>query len=92
MFSELGTRSVTPRPLSTPGKDTVPIVQKAGWAPGPVWTSENLAQTGFDTRTELVYLEITINEAKRERLGGKHYQLHAHVLGRRIEGQNMFVT
>jgi len=22
----------------TPGKDKVPIVQEAGWAPGPVWT------------------------------------------------------
>jgi hypothetical protein len=38
--------SVTPRPLFTPGKDTVPIVQEAGWAPGPVWTgTENLAPT-----------------------------------------------
>ena len=27
----------------TPGKDPVPIVQEAGWAPGPVWTgAENL--------------------------------------------------
>jgi hypothetical protein len=34
---------VTPRPLFTPGKDPVPIVQEAGWAPGPVWTgAENL--------------------------------------------------
>ena len=30
--------SVTPRPHFTPGKDPVPIVQEAGWAPGPVWT------------------------------------------------------
>jgi len=38
--------SVTPRPLFTPGKDPVPIVQEAGWAPGPVWTgAENLAPT-----------------------------------------------
>ena len=22
----------------TPGKDSVPIVQEAGWVPGPVWT------------------------------------------------------
>jgi len=31
------------------GKDPVPIVQAAGWAPGPVWTgAENLApQTGI---------------------------------------------
>jgi hypothetical protein len=32
-----------PGPLFTPGKDQVPIVQEAGWAPGPVWTgAENL--------------------------------------------------
>ena len=30
--------SSTPRPHFTPGKDAVPIVQEAGWAPGPVWT------------------------------------------------------
>jgi len=42
-----------PRPLFTPGKDPVPIVQEAGWAPGPVWTgAENLAPLpGFDPRT-----------------------------------------
>jgi hypothetical protein len=50
---DLGTRrvwgvSVTPRPLYTPGKDPVPIVQEAGWAPEPVWTcAENLAPTGI---------------------------------------------
>jgi hypothetical protein len=49
----LGTRmgwgvSVTPRPLSTPGKNPVPILQAAGWAPGPFWTgTENLAPTGI---------------------------------------------
>ena len=47
-FHDRGTRrglgvSVTPRPLFTSGKDPVPIVQEAGWAPGPVWTgTENL--------------------------------------------------
>jgi len=40
-FHDLGTRrggvvSSTPRPYYTPGKDAVPIVQLAGWAPGPV--------------------------------------------------------
>ena len=31
-----------------PGKDPVPIVQEAGWAPGLVWTgAENLAPTGI---------------------------------------------
>jgi hypothetical protein len=38
--------SSTLRPLFTPGKDPVPIVQEAGWAPGPFWTgAENLAPT-----------------------------------------------
>ena len=52
-FLDHGTRrgwgvSVTPWPLFTPGKDPVPIVQEAGWAPGPVWTgAENLAPTGI---------------------------------------------
>ena len=32
--------SSTPRPHFTPGKDPVPILQEAGWAPGPVWTGE----------------------------------------------------
>jgi len=51
LFHDHGTRrgwgvSVTPRLLFTPGKDPVPIVQEAGWAPGPVWTgAENLAPT-----------------------------------------------
>ena len=36
----------------TPGKDTVPIVQEAGWAPGLVWIgAENLAPTGIRFRT-----------------------------------------
>jgi hypothetical protein len=40
--------SVTSRPLFTPGKDPVPIVQEAGWAPGTVWTgAENLAPIGI---------------------------------------------
>jgi hypothetical protein len=32
----------------TPGNNTVPIVQDAGWTPGSVWTGiENLAPTGI---------------------------------------------
>jgi len=43
LFHERGTRrgwvvSSTTRPHFTPGKDPVPISQKAGWAPGLVWT------------------------------------------------------
>jgi len=48
LFHDHGTRRgwgvVTPRPLFTPGKDPVSIVQEAGWASGPLWTgAENLA-------------------------------------------------
>ena len=52
-FMTNGTRrvlgiSITPRPLFTPGKDPVPIVQEAGWMSVPVWTgAENLAPTGI---------------------------------------------
>ena len=55
LFQDLGPRrgwvvSVTPRPHFTPGKDPVSILQKAGWAPGPVWTgAENLAPTGIQS-------------------------------------------
>ena len=66
-FHDHGTRrggegvSVTPRPLFTPGNDPVPIVQEAGWAPGPVWTgAENRAPTGIrfpdlPARSQLLY-------------------------------------
>ena len=44
--------SSTPRPYFIPGKEPVPIVQEAMWAPGLVWTgAENLARPGFDPRT-----------------------------------------
>jgi hypothetical protein len=54
--------SVTSRPLFTPGKDPVPIVQEAGWAAGPVWTgAENRAYTGIrfpdrPARSQSIYL------------------------------------
>jgi len=36
----------------TAGKDLEPIVQEAGWAPGPVWTvAENIPPPGFELRT-----------------------------------------
>ena len=54
-FHDRGTRLVvssTPRPYFTPGKDPVPIVQEAGWAPGPVWTGgKSRPPTGLDPLT-----------------------------------------
>jgi len=44
--------SFTPPPLFTPGKDLVPIVQEAWWAPGPVWIGAEISPLpGFDPRT-----------------------------------------
>ena len=43
---DVGGRSAARPGRFTPGKDPLPIVQEAGWAPGPVWTgAENLAST-----------------------------------------------
>ena len=45
----------------TPGSDPVPIVQEAGWVPGPVWIgAETLARTGgrstdLPARSESLY-------------------------------------
>jgi hypothetical protein len=40
--------NATPRPLYPRERDTVPILQEAGWIPGLVWTGvENLSPTGF---------------------------------------------
>ena len=60
-FHDHGTRrwwgvSVTPRPLFTPGKYPVPIVQEDGWAPGTVLTgAENLAPNGSRSPDRLAH-------------------------------------
>jgi hypothetical protein len=44
-----------------PGKDPVPIVQEAGWAPGPVWMcAKNLAPTGIRCVMLLIAICIPI--------------------------------
>jgi len=46
-----------PRPLFTPRKDALPIVQEAGRASGPVWTgAENLKN--YDTAFFLTVFSI----------------------------------
>jgi len=66
--------SVMPQPLLTPGRDPVPIVQEAGWAPGPVWTgseillSQNIAvnypdhPTHFCTNFQPSVLDIALSK------------------------------
>ena len=49
-----------------PGKDPVPIVQEAGWAPGPVWKgAENLPPTGTLQPVASRYTDWAIPAAKR---------------------------
>ena len=50
-----------PRPVFTPGKDPVPIVQMAGWAPGPVWTgAENHGPIGIRSLDRPVRSSVAI--------------------------------
>jgi len=68
--------SVTPRPLFNSGKDPVPIVQEAGWAPGPVWTgAENLALAGIRSPDR---------PARSQSLYRLSYPAHAHTCTRSL--------
>ena len=53
LFHDRGTRrewvvSSTPRPHFTPKKDSVPILQEAGCAPGPAWMGEKICRSTYD--------------------------------------------
>jgi hypothetical protein len=63
--------SITPRPQFTP------IVQKAGWAPGPVWTgAENLVHTGIRSPDPTHTVVFQNNETNREgTMGFKSYMV-----------------
>ena len=86
LFHDHGTRkgwgvSVTPRPLFTPRKELVPILQEAGCAPGPDWTGvENLAYTGIRTRTvqpvSIRYTDYATRPTRSDYEVGQIYFLH----------------
>ena len=59
--------SAAHRPYFTPGKDPVPIVQEAGWAPGPVWTGgKSRPPPGFDTQRIRIYTVFKTEKPKTE--------------------------
>jgi len=60
--------SSTPRPHFTPGKDPVPILQEAGWAPGPVWTGAEKSRPHRDS--------IPDRPARRQSLYRLSYPAH----------------
>ena len=56
----------TLRPLYPREKDPVPILQKAGWAPGPVWRgAENLAPAGIQFQDRPARSAVAIPTALR---------------------------
>ena len=67
--------SSTPRPHLTPGKDPAPILQEAGWAPGPVWTDE---------KTRPHRDSIPDRPARRKSLYRLSYRAH-----KQLEGENI---
>jgi hypothetical protein len=72
-----------PRPLSTSGKDPVPIVQEAEWAPGPVWTGEeNLAPT---------WIRSPDRPTRSQSLHRLSYQVHRFVMKWIINEKVQFV-
>ena len=76
----------TPRPSRfTPEKDPVPIVQGAGWAPGPVWTgAENLTPTVIRSPNRPARSESLYRLSYRgllKRYGGLHFYLCCRLVG-----------
>jgi hypothetical protein len=68
-----------PPPLYPRERDPVPIVKKAGWAPGPAWTgAENLASTGIRSpdclaRSESLYRLMYPGQHRRNKKTDKLY-------------------
>ena len=62
------------------GKDPVPIVQEAGWAPGPVWRAENLAPTGIRSRTVQPLVSRYTDWATRHARTHTHTHIYMYIL------------
>jgi len=86
-FLDHGTRrgwrvSVKPRPIFTPRKDLVSIVQEGGWAPGLVLTdAENLAPPELDPQTVQPIASHYTNWATRSTQTTEH-SLNIIILGK----------
>ena len=80
LFHDRGTRRgwvviSTPRPHFTPGKDPVPILQEAGWAPGPVWTGGK-SRPHRDSTPELPARGRSLYRLSKP---GPHTHTHTHI-------------
>jgi len=63
-----------PAALYTPGKDSVPIVQEAGWAQGPVWTGGK----SRPHRDSIPDRPVRSSVAIPTKLPGPHTHTHTH--------------
>jgi len=60
-----------------PGKDPVPIVQEAEWAPGPVWTGvENLVPIGIPSPDRPAGIRSPDRPARSQSLYRLRYAAH----------------
>jgi len=81
LFHDRSTRrgwavSSTPRPHFTPGKDPVPILQEARWAPGSVWTGgKSLAHRDSipdrPARSSVYYMPLHVSSTICSSSGGQ---------------------
>ena len=67
--------SSTPRPHFTPGKDPVPILQDAWWAPGPVWTGGKFVPTGIRSPT----VQPVVSRYTDRATWSTHTHTHTHI-------------
>jgi len=75
---------------STPGKDPVPILQEAGWAPGPAWTGGKSRphRDSIPDRPALYLLRVVYNLSTTTRFGlyiGHHQVVPFLVIGLTIQ-------
>ena len=79
--------SITPRPHFTPGEDSVPILQEAGWAPEPVWTGGKfrphrdifffkIANSEYFNYNIFSQLHITVRLQFHTLVDPEHYKIH----------------
>ena len=101
LFHDRGTRrgwvvSSTSRPHFTPGKDPVPILQEAGWAPGPVWTGgkSRLQWDSIPDRPDLVsrYTEWATRPTPRCPEGSRKLRFPYYVIMAQVCGKVVSLT
>ena len=88
--------SSTPRPHFTLGKDPVPILEEAGWAPGPVWAGGKSRPhrdsiSDRPARSQSLYrlsYPAQTNLAIEDLKSHVRYMLRWHELNRRMQSSN----